>query len=217
MTFLRNFRHVVIAWSGWWEREKRAERARKEHKKAKKKTRTSRKNNKKILYWVARKDHENSISNAKESMERARKERGKSSARARKEREKSLKGERNNEHRKHTDPNTHPLDVSEMVKIWIGNRPLSRSRPGTRAWLGPVPFMDFDHFEQNTVPYLDFDHFEMNFMDFHFLQMCLAWSRPGTGACHVTSDFWLKTWNFQYVKFPKRVFDMTGAFSLFGF
>ena len=52
---------------------------------------------------------------------------------------------------------------------------------------------------------------------FIFCKMCLAWSRPGTGACHVTSDFLLKTWNFQYVKFPKRVFDMTGAFSFFGF
>ena len=169
MTFLRNFRHVAIAWSGWWEREKRAERARKEHKKTKKKTRTSRKNNKKILYWVARKDHENSISNAKENMQRARKERGKSSARARKEREKRAKRARKeseitNIHRKHTDPNTHPLDVSEMVKIQIGNRPLSRSRPGTRA----CSLFGFWPFEQKTKRARD---------------RPLSRSRPGTRAC----------------------------------
>ena len=34
----------------------------------------------------------------------------------------------------------------EMIKIQIGNRPQSRSRPGSRQWQGPVPYSDFDHF-----------------------------------------------------------------------
>ena len=34
----------------------------------------------------------------------------------------------------------------EMIKIQIGNRPQSRSRPGSRPWQGPVPYSDFDHF-----------------------------------------------------------------------
>ena len=34
----------------------------------------------------------------------------------------------------------------KMVKIQIGNRPRSRSRPGSRPWPGPVPCLDFDNF-----------------------------------------------------------------------